>query len=326
MRIQKENNPKKREKGPYIEIYSYKIPFKAPLHLKSGKVFFRKGLLLNIDGVWGEIAPLEGFSKESLKDALIQTIKICKGEKEENLFPSVSFGFCSALNGKKYQLPASYSYQKANLGIEKDSNTSYTKIKLHHFDVEKSIQTIQHILKKHPNIRLRIDCNKSWSLDEAFLFAKQFTKDTFDYLEEPLKNPEELIEFYKTTEFPIALDESVYQKKGVSLNLLQQSAIKTLILKPMMIGGIKELSFWIDFAKEKDIQIVFSSSFESSIGIKKILGLANYFSITTPLGIDTLKFFDKDAVDKTLLKKEFATEKKQDRIVTSFDLTNFSLV
>ena len=309
--IMKKNHNFIREKGLYVEIYSYKIPFKAPLCLKNGKVLFRKGLLLNIDSLWGEIAPLEGFSKESLEDALTQTIKLCTGETEENLFPSVSFGFCSALNGKKYELPTSYLYQKANLGIEKGSNASCAKIKLHHFDIEKSILTIQDILKEYPNIRLRIDCNQSWSLDEALLFSKQFARDTFDYLEEPLKNPEELIEFYKKTKFPIALDESLYQKKGLSLNLLQHRAIKTFILKPMMIGGIRELSFWIDFAKEKDVQIVLSSSFESSVGIKKILGLANYFSITTPVGVDTLKFFAKDAADKILLKKVFATEKNK---------------
>ena len=103
-----------------FKLYSYKIPLRKTLKLKSVSIDSREGLILKIfdsDGSYGfgEIAPLPGFSRENLDEARSQTIQICNSLKKTlsqqvpeeisgvikdfpgDVYPSVSFGVASAL-------------------------------------------------------------------------------------------------------------------------------------------------------------------------------------------------------------------------------------
>ncbi|HEX6709278.1 MAG TPA: o-succinylbenzoate synthase [Rubrobacter sp.] len=58
-------------------LYRYRLPFSQPLTLKGVTLDHREGLLLRLTGDdgsegWGEIAPLPGFSEESLSEAASQ--------------------------------------------------------------------------------------------------------------------------------------------------------------------------------------------------------------------------------------------------------------
>lgn len=62
----------------YFKIYRYRLPLAEKLILKNNEITTREGLVLNLTDEhnhsgWGEIAPLPGFSHESLDDALGQT-------------------------------------------------------------------------------------------------------------------------------------------------------------------------------------------------------------------------------------------------------------
>ena len=70
-----------------FKLYSYKIPLRKTLKLKSVSIDSREGLILKIfdsDGNcgFGEIAPLPGFSRENLEEAKAQTIQICNALKK----------------------------------------------------------------------------------------------------------------------------------------------------------------------------------------------------------------------------------------------------
>lgn len=57
-----------------FDLYRYRLPFTAPLKLKSATLHHREGLLLRLAGDdgsegWGETAPLPGFSEEGLDGA-----------------------------------------------------------------------------------------------------------------------------------------------------------------------------------------------------------------------------------------------------------------
>lgn len=54
-----------------IHLYQYSIPFRKPLRTATGSIDHRDGLIIG-DGnhIWSEIAPLPGFSAESIDDVL----------------------------------------------------------------------------------------------------------------------------------------------------------------------------------------------------------------------------------------------------------------
>ena len=95
-----------------ISLYKYSLPLRFPLKLKNSTLEKRDGLLLKIRvynrEAWGEIAPLPGFSKETLDEA-VKSVKSLASQlngkaippdilaRSELLPPSVQFGFQTAL-------------------------------------------------------------------------------------------------------------------------------------------------------------------------------------------------------------------------------------
>lgn len=122
--------------GIILKIYSYKLPLIRSLNLKGNEVAFREGLILTL---WennellasGEIAPLPGFSRETIEqaeeqlkryvksqsfDQVIFSLRalsdsrvkpdlqnhslisfLCDNIKDAMLFPSVEFGICTTI-------------------------------------------------------------------------------------------------------------------------------------------------------------------------------------------------------------------------------------
>ncbi|MEW6050650.1 MAG: o-succinylbenzoate synthase [Candidatus Zixiibacteriota bacterium] len=105
-----------------FHIYEYRLPLKQPLRLKDRSVTERRGLLIKITGSsghsgWGDVAPLPGFSLETLAEARTQLLGLREAidstvihedlalvrreyrEKisAEELHPSVGFGIGTAV-------------------------------------------------------------------------------------------------------------------------------------------------------------------------------------------------------------------------------------
>jgi len=53
-----------------LKLYRYTIPLRKPFHVAKGEISEREGFILGDDhGIWSEIAPLPGFSSETIDDA-----------------------------------------------------------------------------------------------------------------------------------------------------------------------------------------------------------------------------------------------------------------
>jgi O-succinylbenzoate synthase len=272
----------------------------------------REGLLIQLENEkreisWGETAPLPGFSKETLEEALLQLTqirhKVLNQEITDlsflgSLYPSVSFGlnsaFCnlsSPVNFKTFALSGllqGTSHQiLAKASLLKKQGYKSCKLKVKNLPLSEAIDLTKELKK---DFLLRIDANCSWELKAALDFLKHFAKEDFDYFEEPLKNPLEL------TEFPgyIALDESLQSKHLDSLQDLAN--LKAFVLKPSFLGFFHANHKLIKDAKERAIDIVLSSFYESGVGILEIARLASRLNITTALGVDTYTFLKEDVL------------------------------
>lgn len=271
------------------------------ISLTTGQV--RAGVLVKIDGSEpGDVAPLPGWSKETLDDALeelhkrkddILSITDLEQLESLNLLPSVHFGVESALLSLLDPLPQ-YSSQKSALLMgspheileqadlrQKEGYTS-AKLKVSNLSFEQAF-TLIHQLKEI--FSLRIDVNRAWNTADSLNFFAQFALDAFDYVEEPFQNPQDLKHFTHS----LAVDESFPQDLSLKeLELLP--TLKALIYKPTIQGGMARCLPLKEWGESRGISIVLSSSFESAIGIRHIAAMAHRLSLKAPTGTGTSHF------------------------------------
>lgn len=163
----------------------------------------REGFLVRLQSGgkegWGEIAPLPGFSRESLDEAFHDF------QTETYSLPSVQFGYSTAL----WDLTDLISVP--SIPIKK-------KVKAGHLSLKKALQNIPQVDS------MRIDFNRKWSLEDALLFAKHYD---VEYFEEPLMQKEDAAQF----PYPVALDESLREK-----NMPHYPNVVAHVIKPTMQG------------------------------------------------------------------------------------------
>src|SRR3984957_19268121 len=259
----------------------------------------RKGLAIRLtdesgEERWGEIAPLPGRSKETLDQAYDQLLQIfSKGKIQEEPLPSVQFGLEGALSDRSditaplYALlhgTAEEILQRAEEVFASGYKT--VKVKISSFSVDEATLLI-HALKDR--FRLRIDCNRAFSMTQALRLFSPFDPKQFDYIEDPTFEIEKLADF----PFPFALDEIVTDYHLLPLKSYQH--LYGFILKPTLLGGKKGCAPFVKYAQEHNLNVVFSSTFESGLGLLHILHIAAHFNLLAhPVGIDTHRYLAHD--------------------------------
>jgi O-succinylbenzoate synthase len=203
----------------------------------------REGIVLQKEDRFAEIAPLPGFSKETLDEALQDLFSHQKTS-------SVRF----ALSCLKEPL------QAVKVAIA-------PKLKLGHLTVKEAIALV-----KSKKGKVRVDCNRMWTVTQALELASVFKADDFDYIEEPVRSWDELIAFSKATSFPIAIDESIHNDWS------QIPSLKAIVVKPTLLGAIPKVP--------PHLQLILSSSYESGIALLHIARLGR--ALPNPLGLDTV--------------------------------------
>lgn len=228
----------------------------------NGNIYqYGRGFVLELeqDGArgYGEIAPLPGWSQESLSEAFEQlSLSLLHGPRS-NLYPSVSFGLYSA-------------YLDLTRPVEPVEVEVKPKIKLGHLTIKEAESLI------YPGCR--VDVNRQWSLEKALAFFQKFPPGMFDYIEEPVDKLSDLTPFVKETGHLIALDETIREIPLSSIYLIP--GVKALIIKPTMQPNILEC------LSQKRIPCVLSSSHETPLGIRRIAELKQRLPFHTyPMGL-----------------------------------------
>lgn len=232
---------------------------------------------------YGEIAPLPGHSKESLDEAEEQ-LRAHLQKPLKCLFPSVEFGYLSALCDLHSPLPSIDCPTHAFLTGSFDAILSrademykrgfrLAKLKLSGKNSEEAHALITALKDR---FRLRLDFNRGFTQEQALDFFSKYDKSSFDYIEEPLKEVAELFDF----PLPFALDETLREPFNEKLLLLPTCA--ALILKPTLLGDITP------FLKMHK-RCILSPCFEGPVGIGQIAKLAKRHNLMDEThGLDTL--------------------------------------
>lgn len=219
----------------------------------SERVGRREGLIVDIrtddGGVgYGEIAPLPGFSKESIEHAHATAVRCIDGltrrqnvdpriptalRDRETIPPSVRFGIECALWDLAARAtkasPASLLVENAATRVPvsalllgdrervladasalKSSGIAAVKLKVARGAAESEVDTIRRLRELLGiGVAIRLDANRGWGFDEALAFARQAAECNIAYIEEPIADPQRLAEFAERSPIPFAVDETL---------------------------------------------------------------------------------------------------------------------
>jgi O-succinylbenzoate synthase len=330
----------------------------------------RDGLIIRYQNnpldVLSEIAPLQGFSRESTDEA-IELVKDNLSEIHSHLMdpdsvswndwlitsslpPSVRFGLDILMSKsmatrlgiplEQFLHPSAQNRIGTNavLGImppdDLEKRTSqliadgYRTIKYKVGDPLPYLDAWLRIRKMFPDLKMRFDANGSWMQDQAEIWAKLLEPVSLEYLEQPLAvgHETEMATLQSQINYPIAFDESARDIESIK-SILKISPKAVIILKPMLLGSIAELSSIIDTITSHKAAFTITTLIESGIGRNMVASIAAAFATdTVDHGLGTGSLFVEDILmDLDIEEGRFVIDPKPSSRINSTLLETFRI-
>ncbi len=126
-----------------------------------------------------------------------------------------------------------------------------------------------------PKARIRIDANQAWSVEDAIESLRSFAPYEIEYAEQPVSAEDipGLARVRAEGGVPIAADESIHDLESAEA-VLYRSAADVLILKPMVLGGLRAARSVLSFAQDMGVPVVVTSLLDGAVGRVAALHLA----------------------------------------------------
>lgn len=288
-------------------LYRYSLPMDAGVILRYQRLKSRDGILVKLQQGeqtgWGEIAPLPEFSQESLDDAQTAAAQwlqswVTGDEPDLDPLPSVAFGLSCALAELDQRLPLAADYRKAPLCtgdpdelfavLQALPGEKVAKVKVGLYEAVRDGMIVNVLLEALPDLKLRLDANRSWTRAKADGFAKYVNpelRSRIAFLEEPCKTRAESREFARDTGIAIAWDESV---READFQVEAEPGVAAIVIKPTLVGSIARCQQLVQQAHQAGLVAVISSSIESSLGLTQLARIAHWLTPAAVPGLDTL--------------------------------------
>lgn len=297
------------------KLYRYELPMDSGVILREQRLTVREGFIVELaldDKIGrGEIAPLPGFSLESLEETYAQVVEQLALWSQgveldlEPLFPSVAFGLSMAQLELDGILPEQGCYQAAPLcsgdpdellpKLNAMTGEKVAKIKVGLYEPIRDGMLVSLFLESIPDLTLRLDANRAWTSEKALQFAKKIApslRQRIAFIEEPCQSPGDSFSFAIATGIAIAWDETLqHSVRKDDFKLQDYNGAKAIIIKPTLIGSIERCAELIATAKSLGIKAIISSSIESSLGLTQLARLAAWQLPQETPGLDTIGLF-----------------------------------
>ena len=288
----------------------------------------------------GEAAPLHLLSIDDVPNyEQILTEKLdefCKIENVDELelfyYPSIKFGIEAAILGTKagdkgelYNTPFTRGEASIpvnglvwmndaeamlNEALEKiEGGFNVIKFKVGALDFDEECRMIEKIRSKYSAFKLtiRLDANGAFLADEAALQLKELSRFEIHSIEQPIKAKQwdAMQQLCSESKIDIALDEELI---GVKIGqdgekMLQYLKPQYIILKPNLIGGLKNADHWITLANKNNIAWWATSALESNVGLNAIAQWVSQYPTKLHQGLGTGSLFENNFETKLSLKK-----------------------
>ncbi|NOH79181.1 o-succinylbenzoate synthase [Vibrio sp. RE86] len=297
------------------KLYRYELPMDSGVILREQRLKHREGFVVELsengDIGRGEIAPLPGFSIETMDDAysqLVEQLELWSQGHElalDELYPSVAFGLSMAQLELTKQLPEQGTYQAAPLcsgdpdellpKLNAMTGQKVAKIKVGLYEPIRDGMLVSLFLESIPDLTLRLDANRAWTAEKAQQFAKKIApslRGRIAFIEEPCKVPGDSFSFAIDTGIAIAWDETLQHAiRKDDFKLEDLNGAKAIVIKPTLIGSVEKCIQLINKANALGIKAVISSSIESSLALTQLARFAHWQLPDEVPGLDTVGLF-----------------------------------
>lgn len=233
------------------------IPFRIPLRMPFRGVTERTGVLVGIDGRWGEFSPFPDYSDEAAAPWAGAALEAARGSWPEPLRDEIP------INAIVPAVDPDTAHR-----LTAASGCTTIKVKVAEGDDEARVAAVRDALG--PDGSIRVDANGAWTVEEAVAAIARLARYDLEYVEQPVATVEEMKQVRRAIEVPIAADESV-RKASDPLAIARAEAADVVILKVHPLGGVRRC---LAIAEACGLPVVVSSAVESSVGLGASLALA----------------------------------------------------
>jgi len=148
-------------------------------------------------------------------------------------------------------------------------------------------------------VAIRLDVNGGWTVDEATAAIKRLASYGIEYVEQPVRETDDLARVRRAVDTPIAADECVTGADAVD-RIAALEAAEVIVVKPAFLGMRTALAI-IERARAHRLQVVVTSALDTSIGIAAALHLAATLpEPLLPCGLATAALLAGDLVQQPL--------------------------
>ena len=127
---------------------------------------------------------------------------------------------------------------------------------------------------------LRLDANGAWTTVEAIEIINALEEYDIELVEQPVPpgNHDAMRQVCRNVQVPIAADEDVIDL-DTARGLLNAEAAQYLVLKPMIVGGLRPAMEIAKLAESKDCSVIVTTTIDGGIGTAAALHLASALSL-----------------------------------------------
>jgi len=303
-----------------LSFKAYSRPLTQTLRMSRGEIKRRNGVIVRLENgdgqfFYGEAVTLPYFGTETAEDS-IEILESLNGKVSfESLsdlkkkFPATCFALESAMilaEGKlipreKASFPLSklvHSMNSAQEEVQLGINEGYTtfKWKIGIEDIDSELEVLHQLLSTLPKTcSLRLDANGGLNLEQANIWLKACESTQVEFIEQPLlpEKIKETISLQEKTTTPISLDESMASTEEM-INCYNLGWRGVYVVK---VSRLRELRRFIEWREANNIDVIYSSALETSIGTElSIQVAANDSKNKRALGYGVSHWFHDDGL------------------------------
>lgn len=153
-----------------------------------------------------------------------------------------------------------------------------------------------------PGINLRLDAGGVWGPEEAISAIEALAEYGLEFVEQPVPpgRLEEMARVRRAVGVPIAADEDVTGMEAAR-RVLESGAADVLVVKPMVVGGLRAARRIMALALEAGIRVVVTTTIDAGVGTAAALHLAATLPPDSPAcGLATGSLLAADIVGSPL--------------------------
>jgi o-succinylbenzoate synthase len=131
--------------------------------------------------------------------------------------------------------------------------------------------------------KLRLDANGAWEVEQAIRTIRALERYSIEFVEQPVRADDVagLKRVRDAVCIPIAADESITSYE-TARDVLQFAAAQILVLKPMVIGGLRPARQIIELAQAAGVTVVVTTTIDAGVGTAAALHLAATLPVASP--------------------------------------------